>query len=175
MSLDAVCSRPVASTPVADTCALVSGGLPGLARQQSVQRSAATTQATLDRGNGKPGRDNSGDESQDDDDDGEDGHHGRDHDHDHDQGGAGSGEDRGEGSEDDDDSLDGPSQDDEVAVVQLPAVTSYLASCAAPNTDYTALVSVSQVGGAVLPRSTKTPCLTPFSSRCDPAGHPSFQ
>jgi hypothetical protein len=131
---------------VANTCELLSGGIPGY---DGAQPAAAFARVrTAGKGGhgghgGKDGGDGSDDRDQSEDDDTPEGAGDSQGDDDSQEGGS------DDGSQEDGDSegeaSDGPSHDDEVGVLVLPVIASYLATCTAPNTDYSAIVSVSQV------------------------------
>jgi hypothetical protein len=165
------CTSPTSQTPVANTCELVSGGIPGYDGTQPAAEVARVRTAGKggNGGHGGKGGQHGGSGS-------EDGHGSDDDDHSHEEGSEGgpgasatqdddqedsqedgSGADDGsqeDGGSEDQASGDGPSHDDEVGVLVLPVIASYLASCTAPNTDYSAIVSVSQVHPLVLVATT---------------------
>jgi hypothetical protein len=129
---------------VANTCELVSGGIPGYDGGEPAAAFARVRTAGKGGHGGKDGGDGSDDRDQSEDDDTREGAGGSQEDDDSQEGGSDDGS-HEDGDSEDEASDDGPSHDDEVGVLVLPVIASYLATCTSPNIDYSAIVSVSQV------------------------------
>jgi hypothetical protein len=129
---------------VANTCELVSGGIPGYEPAAAFARVRTAGKGGHGGHGGKDGGDGSDDRDQSEDDDTPEGAGDSQGDDDSKEGGSDDGS-QEDGDSEGEASDDGPSHDDEVGVLVLPVIASYLATCTAPNTDYSVIVSVSQV------------------------------